>query len=443
MVKNKDPQAVCSGHGKIISEIPYRNSKILWLSMIFYFVLHTPGCVSTAQQECNWPCFHGADRTNKSTETGLMKKWPEAGPELLFTISGLGEGYSSVSIAEGYLFTSGLIDKQTYVFAFDLKGNQIWKKPNGQAWETTLSWATTYTGSRSTPTYDDGVVYHLGETGRLAAFNYKTGDEIWSLDLPDRFNAEIPEYGYCESVIIDGDRLFCNPGGKKGYTICLDKKNGNLIWANTEIQETVGNSSSVIFEYGGYRQIAGLTSKSIFSMDSETGKLLWIMEYKNSNENNIADPIFYEGYIFAASGYGKGSTLIKLNVSGSKIIPETVWQTELMDNLHGGVILHNGYLYGSGHNNRGWCCLDFMTGKEMWKSSGIGSLTFADGMLYCLDEKGIMTLVTATPEKYDAVSTFQVPSGGKGMHWAHPVICGGRLYIRHTDKLFVYDVRGK
>ena len=443
MIKNKTPHEVYSGLRKIRSEMPGRNRTIFWLSMMFYFVLFTHGCVSTAQQECNWPCFHGADRNNKSTETGLMKKWPETGPELLFTISGLGEGYSSVSIAEEYLFTSGLIDKQTYVFAFDLKGNQIWKKPNGQAWETTLSWATTYTGSRSTPTYDEGIVYHIGEMGRLAAFNYKTGDEIWSLDLPDRFNTEIPEYGYCESVIIDGDRLYCNPGGRKGYTICLDKKNGNLIWANTEIQETVGNSSSIIFEYGGYRQIACLTSKSIYGMDTGTGKLLWIADYANSHENNIADPLFNDGFIFAASGYGKGSILLKLKISGNKIIPETVWQTELMDNLHGGVILYNGYLYGSGHNNRGWYCLDFMTGKEMWKSAGIGSITFADGMLYCLDERGIMTLVTTTPEKYDAVSTFEVPSGGKGMHWAHPVVCGGRLYIRHTDKIFVYDISGK
>ncbi len=352
------------------SERSVRGNNRFRLNWIFYLVLAVPGCISIAQQECNWPCFHGADRANKSTETGLLEKWSETGPELIWTISG------------------------------------------------------------------------LGEMGRLAAFDYKTGKEIWNVELRDKFDAEIPEYGYSESVIIDGDRLYCNPGGKKGYTVCLDRKNGNLIWANTEIQEPVGNNSSIIFEHGGYRQIAGVTSKSIYGLDTKTGKLLWFMEYENSRENNIADPIFHDGYIFASSGYGKGSILIKLKVSGSKIIPETVWQTELMDNLHGGVILHDGYLYGSGHNARGWFSLDFATGKEMWKSDGIGSVTYADGMLYCLDERGIMTLVTATPEKYTAVSTFEVPSGGKGMHWAHPVVCEGRLYIRHTDKLFVYDVKG-
>jgi outer membrane protein assembly factor BamB len=414
------------------------------LSIIGTLALAITGCNIGAQQGCNWPCFHGQDRTNKSKETGLLKNWPATGPVLLNTISGLGEGYSTVSIADGYIFAAGMADKQTYVMAFDINGNQIWKKPNGQAWETTLPWATTYTGSRSTPAYDNGVVYHLSELGRLAAFDSETGKELWSTELRDRFDSDIPEYGYTESVIVDGDRLYCTPGGKRGYVVCFDKNTGNLVWASKDIKDSlVGNSSLIIFEYGGYKQVAGMTGKSIFGLDSEKGELLWIVGFANSNENNITDPIYYDGYLFASSGYGKGSILLKLEVSGDKIIPKTVWQNDLMDNHHGGIILNNGYLYGSGHNSRGWFCLEFMTGKEMWKSDGKGSLTYADGMLYILDERGIMNLVRATPEKYDLVSSFEVPSGGKGSYWAHPVVCGGRLYIRHTDKIFVYDISEK
>jgi len=425
--------------GKV--ETPTTCRKGFQFSLMFYLVIALSGCTTMAQEECQWQCFHGPNRANKSPDKGLLKEWSEAGPELVWTVSGLGEGYSTVSIAEGYIFTAGMLGKQTYVYAYDLNGKLVWKKPNGQSWVATQSWATTYTGSRSTPTYNDGVVYHLGELGRLAAFDYQTGNEIWSMELRERFDAEIPEYGYSESVYIDGDRLYCSPAGKKGYIICLDKNNGNVIWANAEIQEPVGNSSSIVYDYGGYRQIAGLTANSVYGMDSRTGKLLWNVEFGNSRENNIADPIFHDGYIFASTGYGKGSILIKLTLSGEKIIPETVWQTELMDNHHGGVILHNGYLYGAGHEARGWFCLDFMTGKQMWKAPGKGSLTYADGMLYCLEERGIMTLIKATPEKYEEISAFEVPSGGKGFHWAHPVVCGGRLYIRHTDKLFAYDVR--
>ena len=426
------------------SEAAIKWGRIFIPAVFVYCIFASLFYAATAsQEEFEWPCFHGLQRNSKSAETGLLEEWPEEGPELLWTISGLGEGYSSVSIAEGHLYTAGMIEKQTYVFAFDLNGKQVWKKPNGSSWETTMSHARSYTGSRSTPTYDNGVVYHLGETGRLATFDYRTGKEIWALELREMFDARIPEYGYSESIYIDGDRLYCNPAGKKGFMVCLNKENGGLIWANTEIQGTVGFSSPIIAESSGYRQIIAITSNSVYGADTDTGKLLWSVEFGNQRSNNVADPIFHNGHVFASSGYGKGSILIKLTASDGKVIPETAWQTDLMDNHHGGVILHDGYLYGAGHSARGWFCLDFMTGKQMWNTQGKGSLFYADNMFYLLEEKGTMKLVRATPEKHDIVSSFEVPDGGKGMHWAHPVVCGGRLYVRHADKLFAYDIRDK
>ncbi len=179
-------------------------------------------------------------------------------------------------------------------------------------------------------------------------------------------------------------------------------------------------------------------------MDTKTGKLLWKVDYKNRQGLNVTDVIVNNEYVFISSGYGKGSMLLKLKVSGEEIIPETVWHSELMDNHHGGVILHNGYLYGSGSNSRGWFCLDFLTGKQIWKTpQGKGSLTYADGMLYMLEERGTMRLASATPDKFELSGEFKMPEGGKGMYWAHPVVCGGHLYIRHADKLYAYDISGK
>jgi outer membrane protein assembly factor BamB len=341
-------------------------------AFVFCLIISLFWGTTAAQEKGEWVCFHGLYRNNKSVETELLKKWPEKGPEMLWTVSGLGKGYSSVSIAEGYLYTAGVIEEQTVVFAFDLNGKLVWKKFNGQSWETTISHARAYTGSRSTPTYNDSLVYHLSDLGRLTAFNYRTGKEIWFLELREFFDAEIPEYGYTESVYIDGDRLYCNPAGKKGFIACLNKKTGKLIWANTEIPGTVGFSSPIIAEFGGYRQIINLTSNCVYGADTKTGKLLWTVEHENQRSNNVTDPIFHNGYVFASSGYGKGSILIKLTTSGKEITPKTVWHTTLMDNHHGGVILHDGYLYGAGHNARGWFCLDFMTGEQMWKTGGKG-----------------------------------------------------------------------
>lgn len=407
----------------------------------FLIISLFPG-TAPAQNNNEWPIFHGSFRDNKSAEMGLLKSWPKKGPKLLWAVSGLGEGYSSVSIADGRIFTAGKKNDRSFVFAYDLNGKLLWEMPNGQTWSTTLSWAKTYTGSRGTPTYDNGVVYQLGETGRLTAFDHKTGQEIWAMNLCEKFDAEIPMYGYSESVLIDGDRLYCNPAGKKAFMVCLDKSDGSIIWSNKEIPGVAGYSTGIIADFGGYRQIINFSSNNVYGIDSKTGKLLWNHHIECKHSLNCTDAIFHEGYVFITTGYGVGSMLLKLGTLDGKITAELVWKTELMDNHHGGVILHEGYLYGAGHEARGWFCLEFMTGKEVWKSRGKGSLVYADGMFYLLEEKGGVKLIKATHEAYDEVGSFETPEGGKGMYWAHPVVCGGRLYIRHADILFAYDVSG-
>lgn len=412
----------------------------MWKSIIALFLFALPTSLITAQNK-DWPSFHGADRTNKSTETGLLKAWPANGPALLWTVTDLGEGYSSVSVGDGLLYIAGKDANQTNLFCYDLSGKLVWKKPNGKAWTTTLSWASSYNGARSTPTFDNGVVYHLGEAGRLAAYEAKTGKELWTKDLTKEFDAETPEYGYSESVLIDGNNLFVKPAGKKAYQVCLDKRTGETVWTNSSISGTIGYNSSVIDEYGGYRQIVSASSDCFYGIDSKTGKLLWKADFVNQRELNLTDAVCFKDYVFLTSGYGKGSMLVRLTKSSAGLKAEKVWQSELLDNHHGGVILHNGYIYGSGSNARGWFCLDFLTGKQIWKTEGKGSITFADGMLYLLDERGTMRLVKATPDKYEKTGEFKVPKGGESMFWAHPVVYGGRLFIRHGNNLYAYNIK--
>jgi outer membrane protein assembly factor BamB len=420
--------------------VKFRYTLLLYLFSGLYCFNSISVCNVFAQSTKDWPCFHGSDRSNKSAETGLLKAWPINGPGLVWTVTGIGEGYSSISIGGGLLYTSGKSENQTYLYCYDLNGKPIWKKPNGKGWATTLSWAASYNGSRGTPTYDKGTVYHLSESGRLAAFEAKTGKEVWSKLLSAEFDAEVPEYGYSESVLIDSNNLFVKPAGKKGYQACLDKRTGETVWINNNIPGTMGYNSGVIMETGGYRQLVGASSNCFYGIDIRTGKLLWKVDVVNQRELNLTDAICYNDYVFITSGYGKGSMLVRLKSSGKGIIPETVWQSGIMDNHHGGVILQNGCLYGSGSNARGWFCLDFLTGKQLWKTDGKGSVTYAEGMLYTLDERGTIKLVSATPEKYEKSGEFKVPKGGNSMYWAHPVVCGGKLYIRHGDKLFAYDV---
>lgn len=397
-----------------------------------------------AQDQAGWPSFHGSDRQNKSVETGLMKTWPEGGPELLWSVSGLGEGYASLSIADGQIFTSGTSDNTTYVYAYDLNGDLIWKKPNGSGWKVEVSWARGYDGSRSTPTYNDGMVYHLSEAGRLAAYKAQNGDETWSRDLMNDFGAEMSDYGYSESVLIEGDNLYVKPAGRRGFQVCLDKNTGETIWTNNDIPGGYAYNSPVISDFGGYRQLISASSICYYGVDTKTGRLLWKADFENAYDVNCTDAVAINDYVLMSSGRGGGSMLIRLTSSGESITAEKVWQIDIMDNYHGGIIYHDGYFYGSGDRSRGWFAVELLTGKQMWKSSpGMGSITYADGMLYLYYETGEMKLVKASPDEYEETGEFEVPSGGSGPYWAHPVVCGGRLYLRHADKLYVYDIIDK
>ena len=217
-----------------------------------FLLIISVSAVAFAGENMNWPCFHGPRRDNLSAETGLLQAWPKDGPELLWTASGIGHGYSTVSIAAGRIYTAGMIDKQTYVTALDLNGRQVWQKLNGQSWQASerQTWAVPYAGSRGTPTVDGDTVYHLSELGRLTAFDAGTGRELWHVDIMKTFAAERPEYGYSESVLIDGDMVFCTPGGKDATMVALNKYTGETIWTTKGLSNLSAYCSPILSRIG-------------------------------------------------------------------------------------------------------------------------------------------------------------------------------------------------
>jgi outer membrane protein assembly factor BamB len=414
-----------------------------YLKFLLLLILNVP-VAALAGENMAWLCFHGPRRDNLSTDTGLMQTWPQDGPKLLWTASGIGRGYSSVAIVGERIFTAGMINKQTYVTALDMAGKILWQSLNGQSWEASEKqrWAVPYSGARGTPTVAGDIVYHLSDLGRLTAFDVHTGQERWHVELLKTFQAERPEYGYSESVLIHGNSLFCCPGGDGGYMAAIDKNTGRTLWSSAKIEDAVGNCSPVIACIDGIEQVITVSAKRVLSFDPNNGHLLWDYEFVNKRENNVADAIVSDNLIYASSGYGKGSILLRpQRQADGEYSVESVWTSSLLDNHHGGVLLFDGHLYGAGHEDRGWFCLDFKTGRKLWQAEGKGSLTYADGRLYCLDEKGTMSLVKATPEKWEEAGSFRIPRGGSGLYWAHPVVLGGRLYVRHSDQLLAYDIR--
>ena len=396
---------------------------------------------SSAIAAANWPQFRGPNRTDVSNETGLLKKWPSGGPEMVWLNKDAGMGYAGYSIVGDTLYTMGARSQEELI-AIDIKdGKEKWKATIGPVFGN--RWGD---GPRGTPTVDGDHVYALGGQGNLICAQAKTGKVLWTVSMKD-LGGSTPGWGYCESVLVDGDHVICTPGGKKGAIAALDKKTGKLVWQSKEFTDGAQYASIIVAEHNGARQYIQLTMNSVVGIDSKDGKLLWKSNWPGKTAV-IPTPIFHDGHVFVSSGYGVGCKLIKIG-EGNKV--SDVYVNKNMTNHHGGVILVGDHLYGFS-DGKGWVCQDFKTGEMVWNQKGAinkGAIGYADGMLYLLDEAtGNVALIQATPKGYNEVSRFTLkPQTTKrspsGRIWTHPVITDGRLYLRDQELLFCFDVKDK
>lgn len=385
-----------------------------------------------------WSQFRGPNRDNLSAETGLLTEWPDAGPKLLWTAHDVGKGYSTVSISKGVIYTAGNNGDDENVIALDEKtGNNLWTTRNGDAYHQGRG-----DGPRGTPTVDGNLLFLLGGGGNLCCVDLRTHDTVWQRNILKDYGAGNITWGISESVLIDGDRLICTPGGSDATIIALDKHTGEEIWKSLlKGKDRAGYSSAVIATIGGVRQYVQFTGRGTVGIRAEDGKFLWRNNRSANGTANCAAPLLFDDHVFTASGYGTGGALVKLIPEGDTTEAEFIYHTPDMKNHHGGMVLVDGHIYGS--NNATLICLEFLTGKVKWKnrSVGKGSLAYADGHLYLRSEQGPIALIEANPEKYVEKGRFEQPERSDEKAWSHPVVAGGRLYLRDMDVLLCYDLR--
>lgn len=398
--------------------------------------------LATALPAADWPAFRGADRTDVSTETGLLKEWPEGGPKKIWTSDRGGLGYSGFSIVGGTLYTMGSRDGNEFLVALDAAtGKEKWTATVGPL--LTNGWGD---GPRGTPSVDGDRVYAMGGKGDLVCANAATGAVLWKASM-SAFGGSVPGWGFTESVLVDGDKVVCTPGGPQGTLLALDKMTGNKVWQSEGWDDPAQYASPIAADHGGVRQYIQLTMKHVGGVDAKTGKPLWLSPW-GGRTAVIPTPIFREGKVYISSGYGVGCKLVDLGSSNS---PVDVWENQNMTNHHGGVILVGDHLYGFSDKDRGnWVCQDWKTGEVKWSSKnlGKGAIHCADGMLYLLEENsGTVCLIKASPEGWSEHGRFKLEPqttqrNPKGRIWTHPVVSGGRLYLRDQELISCYDVKG-
>jgi outer membrane protein assembly factor BamB len=398
--------------------------------------------VCNAQQISEW---REDNRTGVSSETGLMKSWPDEGPTLLWSNLELPRGFSSVSFGNGLIYITGTEGADDILVALDMNGRIIWKAVMGRAWTGSTP------ESRATPTVEGSKVYTSSGLGDIACFDGTSGEVIWSYKASEMNQGTYGRWGIAESLLIEGDKLYFSPGGPETMTIALNKATGEILWKSESLNDKPGYVSPILVDYAGKKVIVNVSLEHVYAVDASNGDILWKVAHPNPREGRemifCVTPLFHDGRVYVTGGYNMGGMLVEIADDGRSA--DIVWTDDLLDVHHGGVVLVNGYIYGANwlHNGDGnWCCIDWETGEKMWEEhwNCKGSIISAEGMLYIYDEKrGNVGLLRATPEKFDLISSFQVTQGSAGPFWAHPVIHNGVLYIRHTDALMAYNIKAK
>lgn len=409
-----------------------KNSRVILtggaILFLFSFVFEAFG-----QAGGDWPQWRGANRDGISKETGLLKQWPAGGPALVWKATGAGGGYSSFSIADGRMYTMGVRGDREYIIAFSVAtGKEVWATPHGSAFRNDRG-----DGPRGTPTVDGERLYALGGSGDLSCLDTKTGRSIWTMNVLSKFGGSNIKWGISESPLVIGEKVLVNAGGPGASIVALKKADGSLIWKSQS--DEAGYSSAITVEVGGVTQVVFFTGSRAVGLDLRDGRLLWEYSRPSNDVANVATPVARLNRVFISSDYGTGGGVVEIKADGKA---QEVYFTKDMRNHHSSTVLVGDHLYG--FSSSILTAMRFDTGEIAWRdrSVGKGSLIYADGNLYCFSENGVVGLVEATPTAYREKGRFQIKQGSLPT-WTHPVVAGGRLYLRDQDTIYAFDVKEK
>lgn len=396
-----------------------------------------PASASSKSSGTGWYQYGGPNRDNISTETGLLDEWPAGGPELKWKVSGLGEGYSSVSLADGKILSMGNRGNEEMTICLDeATGKELWATATGSAYRENMG-----NGPRGTPTIDGDKVYVLGANGDLACLELASGKKVWGGNILREFNANNITWGISESVLIDGPNLVLTPGGKGAAMVSLNKTNGKLNWKTAVQQDPqTGYSSILPIEFGGTRIYLNFVHTALIAVDAKTGNLLWGNTSPANGTANCSSPVVSGDIVFAASGYGTGGTAIKLTGSRNKIGADQLYHTKDMKSHHGGMVVIDGHVYGT--DEAILTCIELKSGEKKWQSRSVGkgAVVYADGQIILRSEEGPVAMFKATPAGYEETGRFE-PSRSNKPAWPHPVVANGCLYLRDMDQLMCYKLK--
>lgn len=408
------------------------NSIISTKKFISFFSVASMFIISLqAQEPTHW---RGPEASGIYPDTELLDTWPQGGPEMLWHVDGIGKGFSSPVFANGRIYITGVLENMGYIFLIDEAGKIIKKYGYGK------EFIESYPGARSSVTIAGDEIYILSGLGRIVCLEEASGNIKWEKELFSDFDGRNIRWGITETVVIDGDVLYCTPGGSKNNVLALNRHSGDLIWSSEGKSEKSAYCTPLLVDLPSRKLLVTMTEHHILGIDAKKGELLWSYPQTNEYMVHANTPVYNDGSIFCFSGYGQGGVMLDLNEDGSKATKK--WSAKMMDSRMGGAVYYDGHLYGSGDYSRVWFCADWETGDTTYTSKELakGVVILADEKLFCYSQRGELGMVKADPEGFTILGEAKVELGTE-QHWAHPVIHNGKLYVRHGEVLMAYKIK--
>jgi len=400
------------------------------LISVFVILFSCLTIIANSQEATKW---RGINSSGIYTVDKLLPQWPADGPQILWSFDSLGQGFTSPAFANNKIYINGMVSGQAVLFVLDQNGKELQQFKYGKEFDAS------YPGVRSTPTIVGDLAYLLTGHGKLTCLDLKTGKVVWAKEYTTQFDGTNITWGYTDAILIDGDNLYCTPGGKTNNVMALNRMTGATIWSSPGLGELSAYCTPLLVKLPARQLLVTHTASHVLGIDATTGKLLWNFEHPNQWAVHPNTPIYSDGGLFVFSGYGQGGEKLKMSADGSSVTKE--WDIKSFDSRMGGAVLIDGYIYGSGDNGRSWQCIDWKTGQQKYASTEVakGAVIAANNKLIGYSERGELFMADANPSGLKIIGKTKVTLGAE-QHWAHPVINKGVLYIHHGNSLIAYKI---
>ena len=388
--------------------------------------------------------WRGENRCGIYNEEGLLTEWPESGPEEIWVVDGMGNGYGSPAVTENEIFISGEIDSIAWLFCLNHEGKILWKSAFGK------EWVRSYPGSRSAPTIIDDFIYIGSGLGNLYCLKRENGEVVWAKDFNTDFEGQYPLHGHSDAAVISGEKVFWVPGGKLHNVVALNRFTGGLAWSCKGYGERSAYTPSKLVKLPSREVFVTFSAYNLMGIDAGTGQLLWThiqdnlpiekhgLGYGDTHSNT---PLYEDGAIYYSAGDGNCGVKLLLSEDGSQI--KEAWRNKEFDGFMGGIVKIGDYIYGTGTVKKELLSVNATTGELAGSLKiGSGAVIAAGPMLYYYNQRGELYLIETDNGQMKEVSSFRVRKGSRE-HFSHPVIRNGILYQRHGDVLMAFDIREK